>query len=104
MSPKEGLDRAPSQVAVRARVELGELRGGVRQKEVLAEAEVTELEVCLPDETPFWSIGCSFLDGGLVVSSVADSSTEFDVRQANSYAIVEGEKERVDEQEGQERQ
>lgn len=32
------------------------------------------------------------LHGGLVVSSVADSSTEFDVRQANSYAIAEGEK------------
>ena len=41
--------------------------------------------------------------GGLVVSSVADSSTEFDVRQANSYAIVKGEKEMVDEQERQER-
>jgi len=67
------------------------------------EAEVTELEVCLPDETPFWSIGCSFPDCGLVVSSIADSSTEFDVRQANSYAIVKGEKEMVDEQERQER-
>ena len=74
------------------------------QNEVLAEGVVTGLKPCPAGETPFWSIGCSFLDGGLVVSSGADSSTEFDVWQANSYAIVEGEKERVNEQEGQERQ
>ena len=74
------------------------------QNEVLVEGAVTGLKPCPAGETPFWSIGCSFLDGGLVVSSGADSSTEFDVRQANSYAIVEGEKERVNEQEGQERQ
>lgn len=71
-------------------------------KEVLVEGAVTGLKPCPAGETPFWSIGCSFPDGGLVVSSIADSSTEFDVRQANSYAMAKGEKEMVDEQERQE--
>lgn len=62
------------------------------------------MRVCLPGETPFRSNGCSSLDGGRVVSSVADRSFEFDVREANSYAIAEVGKEGVDEQERQEEQ